>query len=69
MYLIIDRQYRVYQKDILSGKIRRIAKDGELSVINLKTMEGINRSESPEGKREEWSKVQELPDGFEIEQS
>lgn len=53
MYLIIDEQYRIYKKNILSGWIRRRAKDGKLSVINLRTMEGINRSGSVEDQKEE----------------
>jgi len=66
-YLIIDTQYRVYKSSILSGKIRRLAKDGKLSIIDIRHELGINRCDSEEGAKEEWSQVQELPANFEPE--
>jgi len=60
MYLIIDEQYRIYKNTILSGRIRNLAKRGELSVVRLSDMKGINTDGS-------WSAIQELPAGFEVD--
>ena len=54
MYLIIDRDYRISKSEVLSGRLRTDAKRGELSVVNLKTMQGINIDGS-------WSDIQYEP--------
>ena len=41
-YLIVDRDYRIFQTDVFSGKIRALLKAGELSVVDTKTMKGMN---------------------------
>ena len=60
MYLVIDKEYRIYQTQILSGYVRAQAHEGNLSVVNLTTMEGINRDRS-------WSRVQDLTENFTVE--
>lgn len=72
MYLIIDAQYRIYKSEILSGYVRSQARNGMLSVVNLKTMKGINYLDygsSPYPDTEEWSDVQEWDPSFNVEAS
>jgi len=42
MYLIVDRDYRIFQTDVFSGRIRTLLKAGEVSVVNTRTMKGMN---------------------------
>ncbi len=75
MYLIIDEQYRIYKSKILNGRIRGLAKRAKLSIVNLKTMQGINSAQWSNHSiiddvgnlLPEWSDIQDLPDDFEIE--
>ena len=60
MYLVIDKEYRIYQTPVLSGYVRAQAHKGNLSVVNLATMEGMNLDRS-------WSKVQDLTENFTVE--
>ncbi len=41
-YLIIDEYYRIYQTKVLSGYIYTQAKKGNLSVVRLRDMKGMN---------------------------
>ena len=65
MYLIIYEEYRIYKHEILTGEMRSKARQGELSVVNLKTMKGMNRvTVSDTGSveyfnNEEWSDIQD----------
>lgn len=71
MYLIIDKEYRIYKSDILSGYVRSQARKGNLSVVNLKTMQGINYQDfdsSPYGS-EELSDIQDWDPSFKVEAS
>ncbi len=54
MYLFIDEDYRISKSPILSGRNRALAKQGELSIVNLRTMQGINIDGS-------WSDIQDDP--------
>jgi len=67
MYLIIDEQYRIYKSNILSGYVRQQARKGNLSVVNLTTMQGINIAEKPYNIGPEWSDIQSLPEEFEVD--
>ena len=71
MYLIIDEQYRIYKAEILSGKIRSLARKAKLSVVNLSTMQGINSAQwsdiTVDESLPEWSDIQDLPSGFEVD--
>lgn len=60
MYLVIDREYRIYQTPVLSGYVRSQAHAGNLSVVNLRTMEGMNLDRS-------WSGIQQLTKDFTID--
>ena len=60
MYLVIDKEYRIYQTQILSGYVRAQALKGNLSVVNLASMEGMNLDRS-------WSKIQDLTENFTVE--
>lgn len=60
MYLIIDSQYRISKALVLTGAIRAAARAGEISLIDLKTMKGMNSLEKhPE--LGEWSDIQDEP--------
>jgi hypothetical protein len=60
MYLVIDKEYRIYQTPILSGYVRAQAHEGNLSVVNLSTMQGMNLDRS-------WSDVQQLTENFTVD--
>lgn len=60
MYLVIDKEYRIYQTPILSGYVRAQAHEGNLSVVNLAAMKGMNLDRS-------WSKIQDLTENFTVE--
>lgn len=73
MYLIIDEQYRMYKVKVLSGRIRSMAKKARLSVVNLKTMQGINSAQwsnfsISDDALPEWSDIQDLPKNFELDE-
>ena len=60
-YLIIDRQYRIYYCRYISGYVRAQAKKGNLSIVNLNNMTGININGS------DWSDVQEWVQEFRVD--
>lgn len=60
MYLVIDKEYRIYQTPILSGYVRNQAHLGNLSVVNLNNMMGMNQDRS-------WSDIQPLTKNFTID--
>lgn len=60
MYLIIDADYRIFQTKVLSGYVRSQARQGNLSVVNLKTMRGINTPQFAKEIGEEWSDIPEF---------
>lgn len=55
MYLIIDEYYAITKTEALSGKLRSMAKAGDLSIVNLNTLEGMNVDGS-------WSPVLPYPE-------
>jgi hypothetical protein len=59
-YLVIDEQYRIYQTDIFSGYLRTQVKKGKLSVVNLQSMQGMDR----DGRMED---IQEWEQGYRVE--
>ena len=42
MFLLIYKDYRILQTEVLTDKLRTSAKKGELSVIDTSTMQGLN---------------------------
>lgn len=65
MYLIIDSQYGIYKTKVLSGRIRSMCRRGEVSVVNLATMQGMNAS--PIFQQEftgDYSDIPQLPEDF-----
>lgn len=48
MYIIIDGDYKITQARRLSRKVREAARGGELSVISIKSMKGMNAADCPE---------------------
>lgn len=74
LYLIVDREYRIYKSPVLSGYVRSQVRKGNLSVINLNRLKGMNclKLHSDEGLQgdfgeNEWSYIQDLPEGFEVD--
>ena len=53
-YLIIDEDYKISKSDALSGRLRSQCKNGEISIVNLEALEGMNIDGT-------WSKIQEEP--------
>jgi len=66
-YLIIDAEYRIYQSAILTGYIRSQARKGNLSIVDLKVMKGLNAACSEEDKKETWSPIQEWLPEFKVD--
>ena len=73
MYLIIDEDYRLFKSEILSGKVRSMARRGKVSVVNLQNMKGMNclKSLSENGLQgefgeNEWSEIQGWGEEFEF---
>ena len=60
-YLVIDKEYRIYFTSIFNGYLRAQVKKGNLSVLNLMTMQGMNI--------DGWTMedIQELPKGYRVE--
>lgn len=62
-YLIIDKQYRIFHSDRLTGYLHTQCRRGNLSIVNLKTMKGLNLACSSLDAQETWSDIQEwLPE-------
>lgn len=53
MYLIIDRDYRIFQTDVLSDYIKLRVRLGKLSVVRLSDLKGMNIDGS-------WEKLPDL---------
>ena len=73
-YLIIDKEYRIYKSPVLSGYVRSQVRRGDLSVISLSRLKGMNclKLHSEGGLQgdygeNEWSDIQELPEGFKVD--
>lgn len=66
-YLIIDEQYRIFRTDILTGYLHSQCRQGNLSIVNLKTMKGLNCGCSDIDAQETWSNIQELGSEFKVE--
>ena len=64
MYLIIDKQYRVYQSHGMDSNVRSLCRQGKVSVINLTTMQGMNSERAQLNGLKEYSDVQGLPPDF-----
>ena len=64
MYLVIDKEYRVYQMPVLSARVRMYGRAGKVSILNLRTMQGMNRPDREEELGGDWVDIQPLPDGF-----
>lgn len=62
MYLIIDRDYRLYQNKIFTGYMRAQVKKGNLSVVNIRTMEGMNIDGWTMEKIDDWDDRKPLDD-------
>ena len=60
MYLVIDKEYRIFQSPILSRYVRAQAKDGNLSVVNINNMKGMNLDGS-------WSDIQTMTENFTVD--
>lgn len=52
MYLIIDEDYKISKSEVLSGKLRAACKRGEVSIVNVRTMQGMDIDGS-------WSDIQD----------
>ena len=69
MYIFIDRDYKISQSPILSGRNAVAVRRGQLSVVQVRPVSpgsrelkvvGMNLPESPEEKRDgEWSEIQQ----------
>lgn len=66
-YLIIDKQYRIFHTNILTGYLHSQCRRGSLSIVNLATMKGLNRACSDIDAKETWSNIQELGSEFKVE--
>ena len=55
MYIVIDAGYRIYRVEKLSEELTKLAIDGEISIIDRFTMQGINCDGT-------WTDIQDLPD-------
>ncbi len=76
MFLIIDEDYKIYKAPVLSGYVRSEARKGNLSVIDIRRMKGMNclKLHSENGFQgdfgeNEWSDIQLLPRGFKIDET
>ena len=72
MYIIIDEEYRVYQSDVLTGRVRSWGRRGKISIIEVSKrvgmqalkLKGINRADHQVKFGGEWSEIQRLPSDF-----
>ena len=57
MYLVIDEDYKLYQTTTLSGELRCKGRRGEVSIVRIKDMKGMNTPEYANEVGEEWSDI------------
>ena len=69
MYLIIDEDYRISKTNIISGNLRSECRKGNISIVDVKNMKGMNALSSiipcglqSEFGENEWSDIQDLED-------
>jgi len=60
-YLVVDKEYGIYHTAVFNGYLRAQVKKGNLSVLNLRTMQGMNI--------DGWTMedIPELPKGYLVE--
>ena len=63
MYLIIDEEYKIYKTKELTLFLISKGRAGKISIVNLKTMQGMNMLENHQ-ELGEWSSIQDLPEEF-----
>ena len=56
MYLVIDEQYRLYKTPIISGALRAECRKGDVSIVNLDTMQGLAQGDDG---YDEWQDIQD----------
>lgn len=59
MYLIIDEQHRIYRTNKLTKYVKKQTKKGNLSVINIKDMIGMNIDGT-------WSEIQKWDGSYTV---
>lgn len=71
-YLIIDAQCRIYRTPTITGYLRSQARQGNLSIVNLRSMTGMNAStiqsvDNGTAYSDDWSDIQEWDSSFRVE--
>lgn len=56
MYLIIEEDYTISKSKILSGHLRNRCRRGEISIVRIRDLHGMNLPENQE-ELGEWSEV------------
>lgn len=64
-YLIIDKDYKIYQANFISCYLRSQCRKGNCSIVNVKTMEGMNNS-TYQKSLGEYSKIQDWNSNFKV---
>jgi hypothetical protein len=41
-YIVIDNEYCIYKTDVLTGKLRSKCKQGDISIIQVSSLKGMN---------------------------
>ena len=59
MYIVIDKDYKISKHKILSGKLYNLCRRGHVSVIDTKTMQGLNTYHYDENFGNMWSDIQD----------
>ena len=67
MYLIINEDYTLEKSEVLSGKMVIKARLGEISIVNCRTMQGINTREYQNEGNPEWSDIPDYAHGETID--